>query len=236
VLSHVHLTVAARETTAIVGPSGAGKSTIADLLMGLVTPGSGLVTVDGVPLSPEVLRSWRTQIGYVPQETLIFHDTVLANLQWANPDANDEDIWRALALAAADDFVRTLPEGLRTVLGDRGVLVSGGERQRLSLARALLRRPSLLILDEATSSLDSENERRIQAAIEGLHEQITIVVITHRLSTIRNADLIHVIDNGRVVESGSWEALASSGGRFRALCEAQGVPLRTFDAAMPRSS
>ena len=178
------------------------------------------------PLTADALRSWRRQIGYVPQETLLFHDSVRANLLWANPGATEEDIWRALASAAADDFVRALPNGLETVLGDRGVLVSGGERQRLSLARALLRRPRILILDEATSSLDSENERRIQDAIDRLHEQITIVVITHRLSTIRNADRIHVLDHGRIVESGTWNSLlASPDGRFRALCAAQGVDL-----------
>ena len=154
----------------------------------------------------------------MPQETLLFHDSVRANLLWANPGATEDDIWRALASAAADDFVRALPNGLETVLGDRGVLVSGGERQRLSLARALLRRPRILILDEATSSLDSENERRIQDAIDRLHEQITIVVITHRLSTIRNADWIHVLDHGRIVESGTWNSLlVSREGRFRAL-------------------
>jgi ATP-binding cassette, subfamily C, bacterial len=226
VLNKVHFALAARETTAIVGPSGAGKSTIADLLMGLLTPTSGAVVIDGISLTPEFLQSWRRQIGYVPQETLLFHDSVLANLLWANPAATEDEIWQALAAAAADDFVRALPKGLHTVLGDRGVLISGGERQRLSLARALLRHPRILILDEATSSLDSENERRIQAAIDRLHEQITIVVITHRLSTIRNADRIHVLDGGRIVESGSWHALASSrGGRFRALCEAQGIQL-----------
>jgi ATP-binding cassette subfamily C protein len=224
VLDHIRLSLKTRETTAIVGPSGAGKSTIADLLMGLVTPTRGAVTIDGEPLTPDVLRSWRGQIGYVPQDTLIFHDTVVANLRWANPDATDDEVWQALASAAAEDFVRALPNGLQTVLGDRGVLISGGERQRLSLARALLRRPRVLILDEATSSLDSENERRIQDAIDRLHEQITIVVITHRLSTIRNADRIHVLDRGRVAESGTWRALLSTpDGRFRALCAAQGV-------------
>ncbi len=222
-LIDVTLSCAARTTTAIVGPSGAGKSTIADLLLGLIQPLEGHVLVDGAPLSAEVLRAWRAQIGYVPQETLLFHDTVLANLRWAKPDATDDEIWHALTLAAAADFVRGLPEGLHTVLGDRGVLISGGERQRLALARALVRKPRLLILDEATSSLDSENEQRIQEAIERLHEQITIVVITHRLSTIRNVDLIHVVDGGRVVESGTWDALISSSGRFRALCRAQGL-------------
>lgn len=143
---------------------------------------------------------------------------------WASPGADDGAVWRALEQAAAADFVRALPARLDTIVGDRGVLLSGGERQRLSLARALLRQPQLLILDEATSSLDSENERRIQTAIDHLHEQTTIVVITHRLSTIRNADMIYVVERGRVVESGSWPALlAGSVGRFRALCDAQGI-------------
>ena len=223
-LSHVNLTIRAHATTAIVGPSGAGKSTFADLLMGLLSPSSGELLVDGVPLSPERMQAWRNQIGYVAQETFLFHDTVRANLAWAWPGADDARLWKALEQAAAADFVRALPGGLDTIVGDRGVLLSGGERQRLSLARALLRQPQLLILDEATSSLDSENERRIQAAIDHLHEQITIVAITHRLSTIRNADMIYVVERGRVVESGTWQALlAAPAGRFRALCEAQGV-------------
>ena len=224
VLKNINLSLAARETTAIVGPSGAGKSTIADLMMGLVTPASGVVAIDGVPLTPDLLRAWREQVGYVPQETLLFHDTILANLRWANPDASEDDVWRAITMAAAEDFIKALPEGLNTILGDRGVLVSGGERQRLSLARALLRRPRLLILDEATSSLDSENERRIQDAIEQLHEQITIVIITHRLSTIRNADVIHVLDHGELVESGSWDELLSRRtSRLASLGQAQGI-------------
>lgn len=223
-LQRASLTIPARATTAIVGPSGAGKSTVADLLMGLLEPASGRVLVDGQPLASEHLRSWRSQIGYVPQDTFLFHETVRANLTWARPDAADEEIWRALDMASATDFVRGLPAGLDTLVGDRGVLVSGGERQRLSLARALLRQPKVLILDEATSSLDSESERRIQLAIDHLHEQMTIVVITHRLSTVRNADLVHVVEQGRVVESGTWAELAASpASRFRDLCDAQGV-------------
>lgn len=223
-LQGVSLRIAAHATTAIVGPSGAGKSTLADLLMGLVTPQRGGVSVDGITLGPERLRAWREQVGYVPQDTFLFHDTVRANLLWARPDADDAAIWRALDRAEAADFVRALPSGLDTLVGDRGLLLSGGERQRLSLARALLRDPQVLILDEATSALDSENERRIQQAIEDLHEQVTIVVITHRLSTIRNADVIHVLENGTVVESGNWTSLLEApGGRFRRLCEAQGI-------------
>jgi ATP-binding cassette subfamily C protein len=224
VIWNLDLIIKAGQTTAIVGPSGAGKSTIADLVTGLLRPDQGRVLVDGMPLGPERMRAWREQIGYVSQDTFLFHDTIRANLLWACPDASDEEISRALRLAAAEAFVSRLPKGLDTVLGDRGVLVSGGERQRLALARALLRKPSLLILDEATSNLDSENERRIQSAIEELHGQMTILVITHRLSAIHGADIIHVLEQGRVVESGTWDALAAERkGRFRSLCRAQGI-------------
>ncbi|MFN7917538.1 MAG: ABC transporter ATP-binding protein [Vicinamibacterales bacterium] len=231
-LADVTLRVRAHATTAIVGPSGAGKSTLADLLMGLVTPDAGSIEVDGVALEPAHLLSWRSRIGYVAQETFLFHDSVRANLVWASPGATDDAIWRALEQAAAADFVRSLPQGLDTMVGDRGLMLSGGERQRLSLARALLREPQVLILDEATSSLDSENERRIQEAIDRLHHQVTIVVITHRLSTIRSADVIHVLEAGRVVESGDWATLvAGRTGRFRALCQAQGIDVPAAPAA-----
>jgi ATP-binding cassette, subfamily C, bacterial len=220
----VDLRINAGETTAIVGPSGAGKSTVADLIMGLVTPDSGRIAIDGRPLTANRVEAWREQIGYVAQDPFLFHASVRANLLWARPHATEPEIWRALRLAAAEDFVRALPQGLDTVLGDRGTLISGGERQRLSLARAIIRRPFFLILDEATSSLDSENEKRIERAIEDLHHTTTMLVITHRLSTIRNADVIHVMEEGRIVESGSWDVLASRlGGRFRQLCAAQGV-------------
>ena len=217
------LTVRAGETVAIVGPSGAGKSTVADLVMGFIMPDQGHVLVDGVQLRPDLIRSWRTEIGYVAQDTFLFNDTVRANLLWAHPGATDKEISRALKLAAAEEFVQELPDGLETVLGDRGVRLSGGERQRIALARALLREPSLLILDEATSALDSENEKRIQSAIEGLHGTITILIITHRLSTIRAADGIYVLESGRLVESGSWEMLLSRNGRFKALARAQSI-------------
>ena len=222
-LSGLDLAIRRGETTAIVGPSGAGKSTIADLLIGLVTPEAGQVRVDGTPLAPEQLPAWRAQIGLVPQDCYLLNDTVQTNLLWACPDAADGDIKRALAAAAAD-FVFDLPDGLDTLLGERGVRLSGGERQRLVLACALLRRPSLLILDEATSAVDSENEQRIQQAIETLHGRMTIVVIAHRLTTVRAADVIHVVEHGRVVESGPWDVLiARPDGRFRALCRAQGL-------------
>jgi ATP-binding cassette subfamily C protein len=223
VIQEVDLTIKSGKTTAVVGPSGAGKTTIADLVTGLIVPTRGRLLVDELPLTSERIRSWRTQIGYVAQDTFLFHDTMRANLLWARPDASEEAIRRALRLAAAEDFIDGMPEGLDTVLGDRGVRLSGGERQRLALARALLREPTLLLLDEATSSLDSENEQRIQRAIEELHGQVTILVITHRLSTIRRADVIHVLEGGRLVQSGKWDYLIRQDGRFRELCRAQGI-------------
>ena len=241
VISDLDLTIRAGKTTAIVGPSGAGKSTIADLIMGLIRPDEGQVLVDETPLRAEQRRAWRSKIGYVPQDTFLFHDTVRDNLLWARPDASDGEIREALRLAAAEDFVSRLPEGMETVLGDRGMRLSGGERQRLALARALLRKPSLLILDEATSNLDSENERRIQSAIEKLHGSMTILIITHRLFTTRSADVIYVLEQGRLVESGSIDALvARENGRFLELCRAQsidtGILLGGHPLALPVSS
>jgi ATP-binding cassette subfamily C protein len=192
--------------------------------MGLIAPNQGRILIDETELVPERMKAWRKQIGYVPQDTFLFHDTLRTNLLWAKPDATEEEMNRALGLAAAEEFVSGLPGRLDTILGDRGVLVSGGERQRIALARALLLKPTLLILDEATSSLDSENEKRIQNAIETLHGQMTILVISHRLSTIRGADIIHVVEGGRLVESGTWDRLvADKNGRFLVLCQAQGI-------------
>ncbi len=223
VIINLDLVLKAGETAAIVGPSGAGKSTIADLVMGLISPNQGQIFLDGMELTADQMKAWREQIGYVPQDTFLFHDTLRANLLWAKPDASEEEINQALKLAAANEFVSGLPEAIEANLGDRGVLLSGGERQRIALARALLREPSLLILDEATSSLDSENEKRIQNAIENLHGQVTILLISHRLSTIRGADVIHVMEEGRLVESGVWDELIAKNGRFKELCGAQGI-------------
>lgn len=222
VIHGLDLTVRAGECVAIVGPSGAGKSTVADLMIGLIRPTEGRILVDGVPLGPERIKAWRDQIGYVPQDSFLFHDTVRANLLWARPEASDEDLRKALRLAGADDFVSQLPAAMETTLGDRGVRLSGGERQRLALARALLRKPALLILDEATSHLDFENEKRILSAIEQLHGHMTILFITHRLSAIRGADVIYVLEQGHLVESGGWDDLwAAETGCLRALYNAQ---------------
>lgn len=207
--------------TAFVGPSGAGKSTVADLLIGLLRPQRGRIVIDEQELDDILVPVWKRQIGYVAQDTFIFHDTVRANLLWASPAATEDEIRGALQTAEAQ-FILDFPDGLDTMLGDRGLRLSGGERQRLALARALLRQPKLLILDEATSALDSENERRIFDALERLRGRVTTVLITHRLSAVRRADVIHVMENGRLVESGDWAALqADPFGRFRALSEAQ---------------
>lgn len=225
------LTIEARRTTAVVGPSGAGKTTVADLVMGLVSPREGRILVDGRTLDESWLRAWRAGIGYVAQDTLLFNDTVLANLVWARPGATEAQVWEALRLAAAEEFVRALPRGLATEVGDRGVRLSGGERQRLALARALLRRPALLILDEATSALDAENERRIRDAIGALHGSITILMITHRLPSVRDADVVHVLEGGRLVESGTFaELVTRPGGRFRRLWGTQAGDAEADDA------
>lgn len=175
-------------TVSLVGPSGAGKSTLADLIAGLLEPGSGEILCDGEKLDGARLIAWRRSLAYVTQDVFLFHDTVRANLDWVAEKPSDADLWEALKSAAADDFVARLPQGLDTVIGDRGVRLSGGERQRLALARALLGKPQLLILDEATSALDHGNEERIREALERLKGKMTIVIIAHRETTIEHAD------------------------------------------------
>ena len=223
-MKDLNLKIYAGKTTAIVGLSGAGKSTVADLVMGLIQPNEGEITVDDIPINKNFPGYWKDQIGYVAQETFLFNETIRLNLLLAQPKANEKDIIDALKLASANEFVSKLPEGLDTVIGDRGVKFSGGERQRLALARALLRKPSLLILDEATSNLDSKNEKKILKAIDDLHGEITILIIAHRLSTIENADYIYLIDEGQILESGTWnDLLKKEQGNFRDICNDQGI-------------
>jgi len=223
-MKDLNLQIPIGKSIAIVGPSGTGKSTVADLIMGLIQPYEGKITIDGVPISKFNIGSWRSQIGYVSQETFLFNETIKFNLLLSEPKADEEDILDALKLAAAYEFVSKLPEGIKTVIGDRGVKLSGGERQRLALARALLRKPHLLILDEATSNSDSDNEKKILKAIDDLHGEITILIIAHRVSTIKNADYIYLIDNGQILESGTWnELLKNKKGYFWNICETQGI-------------
>ena len=230
ILQDVNLQIPAGQTVAIVGPSGAGKTTVGDVILGLLRPASGRVLIDGEELTINRGPDWRRQIGYVPQDTFLFHDSIRANLDWAAPGATEDQL-RAALQAASADFVDRLPAGLDTIVGDRGGLLSGGERQRLALARAFLRSPRLLVLDEATSSLDSENETLIHRALDRARRRVAVLLIAHRLVTARGADIIYVLEGGRVVEQGSWDDLLSrQAGRFRALCLAQGI-----EAGRPRS-
>ncbi|RBP03168.1 ABC transporter ATP-binding protein [Rossellomorea aquimaris] len=221
-LKDINISIPSNQMTAIVGPSGAGKSTLIDILMGLNRPEKGEVLIDGIPLTAKNLLSLRKSISYVPQDPFLFNASIRENLMMIEPTASDQDIWESLEFSSAAEFVKNLPEGLDTLIGDRGIRISGGERQRIVLARAILRKPSILVLDEATSALDSENESKIQKAIEQLKGKMTIIVIAHRLSTIRKADQVIVLDKGRVVQSGPFTQLAKEKkSMFRNLLEKQ---------------
>ncbi|HDR7425900.1 TPA: ABC transporter ATP-binding protein, partial [Bacillus toyonensis] len=221
-LQNINVQIPINSMTAIVGHSGAGKSTLIDVLMGLIQPEKGQVLIDGTPLTTDNLLSLRQAISYVPQDPFLFNASIRENLMMIDSNVNEEQIWAALEFAAATEFVRMLPNGLDTLIGDRGVRLSGGERQRLVLARAILRKPSILVLDEATSALDTENEVKIQSAIERLKGTMTIVVIAHRLSTIRNADQVIVLGKGEIVQKGEFNQLAKERkGVFRNLLGSQ---------------
>lgn len=208
------------EVVALVGPSGAGKSTLVDLLPRFIDPTGGRITMDGRDLRDIPLGSLRSLFGVVSQETVIFHDTVRANISYGE-ERKEEDIWEAIRAANAEEFIRDLPNGVDTLLGDRGVRLSGGQRQRVGIARAILRDPPLLILDEATSSLDTESEQLIQAALDRLLKGRTVFVIAHRLSTISGADRILALEDGRLVESGTHDELLAAGGLYRRLSDLQ---------------
>jgi ABC-type multidrug transport system fused ATPase/permease subunit len=209
-LQDLTLSIRKGKMTALVGESGSGKSTISDLVLGLQIPNSGQVLLDGIPLNQWHQNSFRERVGYVPQDPMLFHASVRENLLWSKPDASDDDIWESLRMANAEAFVKELPEKMNTVVGDRGVRLSGGQRQRIALARALLRKPDLLILDEATSALDSESERLIQESIDKLSKATTILIIAHRLSTIAKADYIYVLRAGKVIEDGDYSSLCAN--------------------------
>ena len=209
VLEQVNATIRAGSITAIIGQSGAGKSTMGDLLMGLTRPSAGDLVVDDQPLEDANRRAWRKSVACVPQDAFLMNDTIAANLRIGQVEADESELWRCLEQANAADLVRSLPDGLQTMAGDRGSRFSGGERQRLALARALLRRPQLLVLDEATSALDWENQAIIADAIQALRGTLTIVTIAHRSSLITIADDVIALESGRVIASASFADMKS---------------------------
>jgi len=208
-LSGIDLSIKAGTITALIGQSGAGKSTMGDLLMGLTRPTAGALLVDDQPLEDANRRSWRRSVACVPQDAFLMNEPIAANLRIANPDADEAALWRCLDQANIGDLVRSLPDGLETMAGDRGARFSGGERQRLALARALLRNPQLLVLDEATSALDWENQSIIADAIQALRGELTIVTIAHRSSLITIADEVIALDSGRVIAQSTYAAMKS---------------------------
>ena len=221
ILREVSFTVEPGRTVALVGPSGAGKTTITSLVARLYDPESGQIRINGVPLTKATDDSLRDVVGMVTQEAHLFHDTIRANLLYADPDATEDDIWAVLDQAQVLDLVAALPEGLDTVVGDRGHRLSGGEKQRIALARLLLKAPGLIILDEATAHLDSESEAAVQRALDDALSERTALVIAHRLSTVRAADEILVLDGGRIIERGTHAELLGRSGLYADLYRTQ---------------
>lgn len=223
VLNDVNITVPRGSTVALVGASGSGKSTIADLICRFYDVTQGEIRFNGVPVKEMSLSDLRGRIGVVAQDTLLFNDSVSANIAFGNPEATQEEIEAAARTAQAHDFISALPQGYYTNIGEGGSLLSGGQRQRISIARALLREPELLIFDEATSALDTENERQLQLTLDNLLRSYTAIIIAHRLSTVVNADRIIVLDGGRIVEEGTHAELLALGGRYSQLVELQSL-------------
>lgn len=209
------------QTVAVVGPSGAGKTTLFDLLMRFHDPQSGRIVLDGVPIQDMDLHALRERMAIVPQEPVIFSGTVLENIRYGRPDASLDEVHAAAEAAYAQEFIRELPEGFDTYLGDRGVRLSGGQRQRIAIARAILKNPPLLLLDEATSALDAQSEKMVQAALDKAMVGRTTLVIAHRLATVQRADVIWVLERGRLMEQGTHAQLQAKGGLYASLAALQ---------------
>jgi subfamily B ATP-binding cassette protein MsbA len=221
VLRNVSLKIAKGEVVALVGPSGGGKSTLADLIPRFYQPTSGAILWDGRDISRIKLSSLRSHIGIVTQETILFHDSILKNIAYGRPGASFWDVHEASKTAYAKEFIENTPHGFNTLIGDRGIKLSGGQRQRLAIARAILKNPPVLILDEATSALDTQSEHLVQKALDELMGHRTTLVIAHRLSTVRKADRILVVDKGRIVEQGRHSTLLAKGGLYARLYKMQ---------------
>jgi ATP-binding cassette subfamily B protein len=221
VLEHVSFTINAGTTTAVVGPSGAGKSTLSRLLYRFYEVGEGEILIDGQNVSDVTQVSLRDAVGIVPQDTVLFNDTVAYNIRYGRPDASDEEVMQAAKLASIDDFIQSSSDGYETNVGERGLKLSGGEKQRVAMARTVLKDPPLLVLDEATSALDIRTEREIQASLQEVSRNRTTLVIAHRLSTIIHADEILVFDQGRIIERGRHADLVASGGLYAEMWQKQ---------------
>ena len=231
ILKGVSLTIGAGETVAIVGPSGSGKSTIGRLLFRFYDVTGGALRIDGQDLRDVTQDSLHALIGVVPQDTVLFNDTVLYNIAYGRPEASREELIAAAKAAKIHDFIMSLPEGYETKVGERGLKLSGGEKQRVGIARTLLKNPPILLLDEATSALDTQTERDIQESLKAMGKGRTVITIAHRLSTIADADRIIVLEKGEIAEIGRHEELLAKGGRYAAMWARQSA--EEDDAASP---
>jgi ATP-binding cassette subfamily B protein/subfamily B ATP-binding cassette protein MsbA len=226
-LENINLEIAPREMIALVGPSGGGKTTLCNLVARFYEPTSGRILLDGQDLSEIDMDSYRNLIGIVEQDVFLFDGTIAANIAYGNRHASDAEIREAARLANAAEFIEVLPKGYQSLIGERGVKLSGGQRQRIAIARAVLADPKILILDEATSNLDTESERTIQAGLANLMQSRTCLVIAHRLSTIAHADRIVVVEHGQITEIGTHETLMATNGKYRRMVDLQTAPQTT---------